>query len=113
VAERPEILTVVVHAPGGAGKDATGGEFEEDGVDGAILIIFRVAGQTLHQMASAEGEKEVLLVDVVEREHRAAGEEELIRLRLKAEFFKWDAQRRVRIASGKDGVCGEEKKTAQ
>ena len=42
VAEGPEVLAVVVHAPRGAGEDMAGGDFEEDGVDVAVLIVLGV-----------------------------------------------------------------------
>ena len=47
VAEAPEVLAVIVEAPVGAGEDAAGGEFEEDGVDVAVLIVGGSLGRRL------------------------------------------------------------------
>jgi hypothetical protein len=108
VAEVPEVLGVVVEVPGGAGEDAAGGEFEENGVDDPVLIVFRLVAQARYQAVNDEGEKEVLVVDVVQREHRAAVEEELGGEGLEAEVFEWDAERRLGLY-GEDGSAGEKK----
>ena len=55
-----------------------------------------------------EGEKQVLVVDIVQREHGAAVEQELGGKRLEAEDFPGDAQRRLRAAG--EGGEGHEKK---
>jgi hypothetical protein len=113
VAESPEVLAVVVHAPRGAGEDMTGGDFEEDGVDVAVLIVHRVVREALEEMAGAEGKEEMLVVDVVQGEHGAAGEEELSGLRLEAKAFERDSQGWFWATSGMDGDCCEEKKADQ
>jgi hypothetical protein len=104
---------VVVHAPRGASEDTPGGDFEENGVDIAVLIVHRVVREALEEMAGAEGKEEMLVVDVVQGEHGAAGEQKLSGLRLEAKVFKRDAQGWFRATSGMDGDCCEEKKAAQ
>jgi hypothetical protein len=113
VAKGPQILSMIVHAPCGAGEDTTGGYFEEDGVDVAILIVLRLVWQALEEMAGAEGKEEMLIVDVVQRKHGAAGEQELGGLRLEAKVFEWDSQGWFWATSGMAGDCCEEKKAAQ
>ena len=90
-----------------------GGYFEKDGVDGAIVIVLGVVDQTPEQMAPAEGEEEMLVVDVVQGEHGAAGEQELDGLGLKAETFKRDTKRRLWSAGGMDLSGRQEKKHGQ
>ncbi|WP_433968878.1 hypothetical protein [Tunturiibacter gelidiferens] len=78
MAQIPEILAMVVGAPGGAGQNVARGKFEEDGVDGAVHVVLRLVGQALEEVPGAEGEQEMLMVDVVNRQHGAACEEELL-----------------------------------
>ena len=77
MAKIPEVLGVVVQVPGGAGEDAAGGEFEQNGVDDAVLIVFGLVGQARDEAVDDEGEEKMLVVDVVQREHGAAVEQEL------------------------------------
>ena len=65
VAEVPEILRVVVQVPGGAGEGAAGGEFEQDGVDDAVLIVFGLVGQAGYEAVHDEGEEKMLVINVV------------------------------------------------
>jgi hypothetical protein len=44
VAEAPKILTMIVKAPRGASDDFSGGEFEEEGIDIAVLIVWWIVG---------------------------------------------------------------------
>jgi len=82
---------VVVRAPGGAGEDVAGGEFEQDGVDAAVHVVLGLVGEALEKVAGAEGEQEMLIVDVVNCQHGAACEEELLGEGLEAERFQWQA----------------------
>jgi hypothetical protein len=91
VAEIPEVLGVVVQVPVGAGKDATGGEFEENGLDHAVLVVFGLVGQARDEAVDDEGEEKMLVVDVVQREHGGAVEQELSGERPDAEFFEGDS----------------------
>ena len=93
VAEAPEVLGVVVEVPGGAGEDLAGGEFEEDGVDDAVLIVGGLVGQAGDEAVDDEGDEKMLVVDVVQREHGAAVEQELGGEGLEAEVFEGDAER--------------------
>ena len=102
MAEAPQILAVVVRAPGGAGKDVAGGEFDQDGVDGAVHVVLWLVGQPREEMAGAEGEEKMLVVDIVDGQHGAACEEELLGEWLEAELF----QREALVGSG--DACGEE-----
>ena len=49
----------------------------QDGVDVAVLVVGRVVGQALEEAPGVEGEQQMLVVDVVEGQHGAAGEQEL------------------------------------
>jgi hypothetical protein len=109
VAKVPEILSVVVQVPGGMGEGAAAGEFEQDGVDDTVLIVFGFVGQARDEPVNNEGEEEMLVVNVVQREHGAAIEQELGGERLEAEVFERDAKRRFRLC-GEDGDGGEKKK---
>ncbi len=66
VAEVPEVLGVIVQVPGGAGQDAAGGDFEQNGVDDAILILCGLVGQARDEAMDDEGNEKVLLVNVVQ-----------------------------------------------
>ena len=66
VAEIPEVLGVVVQVPGSAGEDAATGDFEQNGVDDAILILFGLIGQARDQSMDHEGDEKVLLVNIVQ-----------------------------------------------
>ena len=103
VAKVPEVLGVVVQVPGGAGEDAASGEFEEDGVDDAVLIVLGLVGQARYEAVDDEGEEKVLVVDIVQREHGAAVEQELGGKRLEAKIFERDAQRWLRAAGSTRG----------
>jgi hypothetical protein len=51
----------------------------------------------------------MLVVDVVQGEHRAAGEQELSGLRLEAKAFEWDTEGWFWATRGTDRDCCEEK----
>jgi hypothetical protein len=99
-------LGVVVQVPGGARQGASSGEFEQDGVDDAVLIVFGLVGQAGYETVNDKGEEKMLVVNVVQREHGAAIEQELGRERLEAEVFEREAKRRFRLC-GEDGDGGE------
>jgi hypothetical protein len=94
---------VVVQVPGGAGKGAACWEFEEKGVDDAVLIVFGLVGEAGYEAVNDEGEEKMLVVNVVQGEHRAAVEQELGGERLEAEVFERDAEWRLELC-GEDGV---------
>ncbi len=98
MAEVPEVLGVVVEVPGGAGEYLAGGELEQDGVDDAVLIVFGIVGQARDEAVDDEGEEKMFVIDVVEREHGAAVEQELRGERLEAEILQGDAKRWLRAA---------------
>ena len=102
-AEIPEVLGVVVEVPGGAGEDFSGGKLEQEGVDDAVLIVGWLIGQARDEAVGDEGEEKVFVVDVMQREHGAAVEQELGRKGLEAEIFQWDAK-------GWLGDAGEERR---
>jgi hypothetical protein len=112
VTKTPKILTVVVGAPGGAGKDVAGGKFQQDGVDCAVHVVFGFIGQTLEKVAGTEGEQEVLIVDVVDGQHGAASEEELLGERLEAELVQGKTLVGNGPASGEEGRSERKKKNA-
>jgi hypothetical protein len=70
---------VVVETPAGSGEDATGGNFEQDGVDVAVLVGWRVVRQALEEAFGVEGDQEVFVVHVMEGQHGAACKQELRR----------------------------------
>jgi hypothetical protein len=111
VAEVPKVLGVVVQVPGGAGEGVAGGKFDEECLDDAILIVFGLVRQARYEAVNDEGEKKMLVVDVMQREHRAAVEQELGGERLEAEVFERDAERWLGLC-GEDG-SGSKKKTGQ
>jgi hypothetical protein len=77
MAQIPEVLGVVMQVPRGAGQGAAAGEFKQNGVDDAVLIVFGFVGQAWDEAVNDEREKKMLVVDVVQRQHRAAIEQEL------------------------------------
>jgi hypothetical protein len=93
VAEAPEVLGVIVQMPGGSGEDAASGEFEENGVDDTVLIVFGLVGEEGDEAMGDEGEEKMFVINVVQREHRAAVEQKLRAERLETEIFQGDAQR--------------------
>ncbi len=92
VAEAPEVLGVVVQVPRGAGEDPAGGELKQKGVDDAILIVRRFIVQARDEPVNDEGEEKMFVINVVQREHRAAIEQEFRGEGLEAEVFQWNAQ---------------------
>ena len=106
VTEAPEILAEVVKTPFGVGEFAAGGEFEEDGLDDAVLVFGWTIGDTRHETGDAEGDEEMLIVDVIDGEHGSAFEEVAGGDRLEAEGLKGNALRRV----GLPGGAGRERK---
>jgi hypothetical protein len=91
VAEVPKITAAVVKAPLGASEDVAGGKLDEERGDVAVLVGGWVAGDALEEGSGVEGEEEVMVVDEVEREHGAAGGEELRVEGLETERFEGDA----------------------
>jgi hypothetical protein len=112
VTEAPQILAVVVRAPGGAGEGVAGGELDQDGVDGAVHIVLWLVGQPGEEVAGAEGEQKMLVVDVVDGQHGAACEEELLGQGLESELVQGEAKRRLGAAGGEEGWSEEKKKSA-
>ena len=110
VSEAPEILAVVVESPLGAAEDVAGGELEEDGLNVAVLVFRGFVGQTLEEATDAVGEEEMLVVDVVERVHGAAGEKELGGERREADWFQRDANARGRDCGQPEGGSRPEEK---
>jgi hypothetical protein len=92
MAKIPEVLGVVMEVPGGAGENLSGRELEQEGVDDTVLIVLGLVGQAGDEAVGDEGKENMLIVNVVEREHRAAVEQELWRKRLEAEVFQWDTK---------------------
>ncbi len=113
VAEAPEILAMVVETPRRPAEDAAGGKLEQESIDVTVLIVRRIVGDALEEAAGTEGDEEMLIVHVVEREHGAAGEEELGGERLETQGFEGDAERGVRIARQKRWDKEEEHKKAE
>lgn len=103
---------MIVRAPGGAGEGVAGGEFDEDGVDGAVHVVLGLVGQSREEVAGAEGEQEMLIVDVVDGQHGAACEEELLGECLEAELFQGEALVGCGDAGGEEGGSEEKKKSA-
>jgi hypothetical protein len=112
VAKAPEVLGMVVQMPRGAGEDAAGGKFDQNGVDNAVLIVVGFVGETGNEAVDDEGDEKVLVVDVVQGEHGAAVEQELGREWLVAEVFEREPKRWL-CAAGKEGDGEEKKKPAQ
>src|SRR6266550_667394 len=112
MAQVPEVLGVVVQVPGGAGEGAAGGDFEQNGVDDAVLIVFGLVGQAGDEAVNDEGEEKMLVVNVVQREHGAAVEQELGGEMLEAEVFERDAEWGLGLC-GEEGDGGKKKKPGQ
>ena len=113
VADVPEVLGVVVEVPGGAGEDLGGGDFEEDGIDDTVLVVFGLVRQARDEAVDDKGEEKMFVVNVVQGEHRAAVEEKLIGEGLKAEVLEGDAQGRLGTAGAKGQSGKEEEKPRQ
>jgi hypothetical protein len=109
-ADAPEVLGVVVEVPGGAGEDFAGGDFEEDGIDDAVLIVFGLVGQSWDEAVDDKGEEKMLVVNVVQGEHRAAIEEEFSGQGLEAESLDGDAKWGLRAFGGEERHGGEQEK---
>jgi hypothetical protein len=92
VAETPEVLGGVMEVPGGAREDFTSRDFQQEGVDQAVLIVGWLVGQAGDETVDDEGEEEVLIVDVVQGKHGAAVEQKLSGERLEAEVFEGDTE---------------------
>jgi hypothetical protein len=101
MAQVPEVLGVVVQVPGGAGEGVAGGKFEEKCLDDAVLIVFWFVRQARYEAVNDKGEEKMLIINVVQREHRAAVEQELGGERLEPEVFERDAEWRL-------GLCSED-----
>ncbi len=118
VAEVPEVLGVVVEVPVGACEDPGSGEFEEDGFDGAVHVVGRLVREAGDKFFDDEGEEEMLVVNVVDGEHGAAVEEELLGEGHEAEVFEGQAERLVWVfvlwaAGAGGGSSGEEEETGE
>jgi len=111
VAKVPQVLGAVVKVPGGAGEDLSGGDFEENGVDDPVLIVFGFVGQARDEPVSDEGEEKVLVINVVQRQHGAAIEQQLSGERLEAEVFERKTERWLGAAGEERN--GEEKQAGQ
>src|ERR1700733_5623847 len=83
---------MVMQVPGGAGEGFAGREFDEDGVDVAVHVVYWLVGEAGDQFLDDEGDEEMLVVDVVESEHGAAVEQELFGEGHEAEVFEREAQ---------------------
>jgi hypothetical protein len=112
VAKAPEVLGVVVQVPCGAGEDAGTRDFEENGVNNAVLVVFGFVRQAGDEAVDDEGEEEMFVVNVVQREHGAAVEQELRGEGLKAELVEREAKRWLGSA-GKDWEGQEKNKAGQ
>jgi hypothetical protein len=100
-----------MQVPGGARQGTAAGEFEQNALDDAVLIVFGFVGQAGDEAVNDEGEEKMLVVDVVQREHGAAIEQELGGKRLKSEVFKGDAQWGVSFC--RKARCGGEEKAGR
>jgi hypothetical protein len=89
-AQVPEVLTVVVEQPFGAGEDAARGEFEEQSVDVAVQLVGPVFRGTPDEAAGDEREQDVAIVDVVQGYHRASTQQVTGQQGLKAERIEGD-----------------------
>ena len=101
MAQVPEVLGVVVQVPGGSGEDLAGGKFDEECLDDTVLIVFGFVRQARYEAVNHEGDEKMLVVNVMQREHRTAAEQELGGERLETIVFERDAERRL-------GFCGED-----
>ena len=111
MAQIPEVLGVVMQVPGGARQTAAAGEFEQNALDDAVLIVFGFVGQAGDEAVNDEREEKMLVVDVVQRQHGAAIEQELGGKRLESEVFKGDTQWGVVFC--RKGRCGGEEEAGQ
>lgn len=94
----PEVLGVIVHAPGCTGQNSSRGKLEEKRVNISVVVTWRAVGEALEQPPDSEGHEEMLVVNIMQREVGCAGETELLRKLLEAERLKGDAQDRLRAA---------------
>ena len=62
-----------MEAPLGGGEDVAGGDFEEDGLDGAVVVVGGLVGQTLHEAVDGVCDEEMLVVDEVDGGEGLAG----------------------------------------
>jgi hypothetical protein len=97
---------VVMEVPVGACEGFAGRQFEEDGFDVAVHVVCGLIGKAGDEFFDDEGEEEVLVVDVVEGEHGAAVEEELLGDGLEAELFEGQAEGLVGAFGGALGAAG-------
>lgn len=67
----------------------------------AILVVFGLIRQARQKTAGGESKKQVVVIDIVDGEHRTASSQELGGLWLKAQGFEWNAERRFRAAGKK------------
>ena len=100
-------MAEVVETPLGAGQGATAGKLEEDGIDDAVFIFGRAVGKARHETGDAEGDEQMLGIDVVEGDHGRAGEEIARGDALEAEDVERNALNRFGVLCVY-GKCGEE-----
>jgi len=113
VAEAPEVLAVVVEPPGGARQDMAGGKFEEQSVDVAVQIVLGLIGQAAQKTVHGEGNEEMPVVDVVEGEHGAAGEEKFAGELLVAHRFEGNANGGVGFGEERSNGQQKEQRKAE
>jgi hypothetical protein len=77
---------------------------EQNGVDHTVLIVGGLVGHTGDEPVDDKSKEKVLIVDIMQREHGAAVEQELRLEGLEAKVFERDAEGRLRAA----GVGGRE-----
>jgi hypothetical protein len=71
-AKGPEILQMVMETPVCRGFNPAGGDFEDDGVDSAVLVGGRAVGQAAEELGDSEGDEE--MVGIEEKELFGRGE---------------------------------------
>ena len=87
---QPLMVAVVVEAPICTAQDTARGKLEEDSGDVAVLILGRAVAQPEHEAGNAEGHQQMLVADIIERDHGAAGEQIPRGDGLEAERFQRD-----------------------
>ena len=83
--------------------------FNEDGIDDTILVVLGLARKARDETVDDKGDEEMLIVDVVQGEHRTAAEQELRGKSLKAKGFEGNTLLRL-DAAGEGGQRGQQEK---